>query len=62
MAKRYQIRHFFNKWIAAESFNTLLGATNFARRVMRANSKMLMVKVVDNNHNKAKFNMDRRDK
>lgn len=62
MAKRYQIHHYFIKWISAESFNTLLGATNFARRVLRANSKMKMVKVIDRNTKKTKFNMDRRDK
>ncbi len=65
MLKRYQISHYFNKWISAESFNTLLGATNFARRVLRANSsgphQMHSVKVIDRTTKKTKFIMDRKD-
>ena len=62
MAGRYQIVHNFEKWISAESFNTLLGATNFARRIMRGNPKMREVKVIDKNSKKLKFHMSRRDR
>lgn len=61
MGKRYQIQHYFKKWVYAESFNTLLLATRFAMRVMKANKNMKEIKIHDTKTGKTKFSMDRDD-